>query len=170
MNYRHAFHAGNFSDVLKHIILTRILVHLQAKDTPFHMVDSHAGTGLTDLSGPRASRTGEWLEGIGRLLEADLPPAVAALLEPYLAITRTMVEATPPLYPGSPWLALALARPQDRFTFCELHPEDADALHRNLFGDSRVTVIEGDGYEVVANKMPPREKRGVVLIDPPFEE
>ncbi len=169
MNYRHAFHAGNFADVFKHAILTRLLVYLCRKETPFRVIDTHAGEGIYDLSDERAEKTAEWRGGIGRLLESPPPPDVAALLEPYLALVRPLIEADPPLYPGSPALARKLTRPQDRMIFCDMHPQVIPVLKARLGRDSRVKIVEIDGYLALNAFVPPRERRGLVLVDPPFE-
>ena len=171
MNYRHAFHAGNPADVMKHAALARVLVHLARKDTPFRVLDTHAGAGLYDLGGTNAQKTGEAEAGIERILKADLAAPAAALLAPYLdAVRRLRAESGPRLYPGSPALALALSRPQDRFLFCELHKEEKAKLDRRTASDSRVKVMMQDGWQAVRAHLPPRERRGLVLIDPPFEE
>jgi 23S rRNA (adenine2030-N6)-methyltransferase len=171
MNYRHAFHAGNFADVFKHVILTRILVYLAQKEAPFRVIDTHAGEGFYDLSDERAEKTAEWCGGIGRLVEAAPPPEVAALLAPYLAIAAPLLAGSPPLYPGSPALALRLLRPQDRMNFCDAHPEVVAALRgrREFTRDRRVKTVEIDGYQALNAFVPPRERRGLVVIDPPFE-
>ncbi|QAY94614.1 23S rRNA (adenine(2030)-N(6))-methyltransferase RlmJ [Methylovirgula ligni] len=169
MNYRHAFHAGNFADVFKHAILTRLLVYLCRKETPFRVIDTHAGEGIYDLSDERAEKTAEWRGGIGRLLESPPPSEVAALLEPYLALVRPLISADPPLYPGSPALAQKLTRPQDRMIFCDVHPEVIPALKARLGRDARVKIVEIDGYMALNAFVPPRERRGLVLVDPPFE-
>src|ERR1700716_597252 len=123
MNYRHAFHAGNFADVIKHAALARILVHLRGKERGFRVIDTHAGAGLYDLASPEASRTGEWREGIGRLMEARLSPDVQALLAPYLAAVAAANAGTElRRYPGSPLMALSLMRPQDRLVAFGLGP------------------------------------------------
>jgi 23S rRNA (adenine2030-N6)-methyltransferase len=170
MNYRHAFHAGNFADVLKHAVLALVLRHLAAKDAAFRVVDTHAGVGLYDLAGERAERTGEWREGIGRL-GAPLAPAAQAVLQPYL----DTIEAIRALhgascYPGSPAIAQHLARAQDRLVFVEKHPEDVEALRAALGRDRRVRVVELDGWTALNAYVPPVERRGLVLVDPPFEE
>jgi 23S rRNA (adenine2030-N6)-methyltransferase len=171
MNYRHAFHAGNFADVLKHAVLARILVHLGEKAAPFRVIDTHAGAGLYDLASEAANRTGEWRDGIGRLIDADLPDDVRALLAPYLAIVRA---ANPGgrlrRYPGSPLIALGLMRPQDRLVACELEPGAAAALAANLRRDARARAVEIDGWVALNAYAPPKERRGVALIDPPYEE
>ncbi len=166
MNYRHEFHAGNFADVLKHVVLVRALLYLRRKDKPFRIIDTHAGAGIYDLAGPEALRSGEARDGILRLLDAD-PGEAGALLAPYLDIVRT--AGAPRLYPGSPKIAQALLRPQDRALFCELLPEAAQRLRRSLGRDERVKTIEIDGYSGLKAYVPPVERRGLVLVDPPFE-
>ncbi|MFC3165212.1 23S rRNA (adenine(2030)-N(6))-methyltransferase RlmJ [Ciceribacter thiooxidans] len=170
MNYRHIYHAGNFADVLKHAVLARLIVYLQQKDKAFRVLDTHAGIGLYDFSSDEAQKTGEWRDGIGRLLEADLPDNVAALLAPYLDAIRALNPQGPiTLYPGSPKLARMLFRPQDRLSAMELHPDDSRALARLFEGDYQVRVTELDGWLALGAHLPPKEKRGVVLVDPPFE-
>jgi 23S rRNA (adenine2030-N6)-methyltransferase len=171
LNYRHAFHAGNFADVFKHALLVRVLMHLRAKDAAFRVIDTHAGAGRYDLSASEASRTGEWRGGIGRLLAAPPEGEAGALLEPYLACVRAARgETEPGIYPGSPAIALALTRPQDRLVFCELHPEERSALAATVGRDRRAKVMEIDGWTALKAQLPPPERRGLVLIDPPFEE
>ena len=171
MNYRHIYHAGNFADVLKHAVLTRLIRYQQNKDKAFRLLDTHAGIGLYDLSSEEAQRTGEWRDGIGRLLEANLEPQLASLLEPYLSAVRTLnPDGGVRFYPGSPKLARMLFRPQDRLSAMELHPEDYARLHRLFEGDHHVRVTELDGWLALGAHLPPKEKRGIVLVDPPFEE
>jgi 23S rRNA (adenine2030-N6)-methyltransferase len=171
MNYRHAFHAGNFADVVKHAVLARILVHLGEKSQPFRVIDTHAGAGLYDLTGPDASRTGEWRAGIGRLTTASLASPVHALLGPYLdAVTKLNPGGELRHYPGSPLIALSLMRPQDRLIACELEPGAAAALRANLHADKRAKAIAIDGFVALNAYVPPKERRGLVLIDPPFEQ
>jgi 23S rRNA (adenine2030-N6)-methyltransferase len=171
MNYRHAFHAGNFADVLKHAVLARILTHLGEKAAPFRVIDTHAGAGLYDLASEPATRTGEWRDGIGRLIDADLPDDIRALLAPYLAAVRA---ANPGgglrRYPGSPLIALGLMRPQDRLVACELEPGAAAALAAHLRRDTRARAVKIDGWVALNAYVPPKERRGVVLIDPPYED
>lgn len=167
MNYRHEFHAGNFADVLKHAALTRALLYLCRKDKPFRVIDTHAGAGLYDLSGPEAARSGEARDGILRLLDGLPPGAAADLLAPYLDIVRA--AGGPGLYPGSPLIVQALMRPQDRAIFCELLPQAAQGLRRSLGRDGRVKAIEIDGFTGLGAYVPPPERRGLVLLDPPFE-
>ena len=170
MNYRHIYHAGNFADVLKHAVLARLIVYLQQKDKAFRVIDTHAGIGLYDLSSTEAQKTGEWLDGIGRLVSAELPADVASLLAPYLDAVRALnPEGGVKLYPGSPKLTRMLMREQDRLSAMELHPADCETL-RDLFeGDYHVRVTELDGWLSLGAHMPPKEKRGIVLVDPPFE-
>jgi 23S rRNA (adenine2030-N6)-methyltransferase len=171
MNYRHGFHAGSFADVVKHAVLARILVHLAEKPRPFRVVDTHAGAGLYDLAGSQASRTGEWRHGIGRVIAADVVPDVRALLEPYLsAVAAHNPTSALSKYPGSPLLSLALMRRQDRLVACELEPQSARALSRTLKADARANAVSIDGWMALNAYLPPRERRGVVIIDPPFED
>ncbi len=171
LNYRHAFHAGNFADVHKHAILTRILHYLREKPAAFRVVDTHAGTGLYDLAGPEAQRSGEWRDGIARLMAASPPPAAAALIAPYRdAVAALNSPDRLTRYPGSPALARALLRSQDRMIACELEPLAADALAHHLGGDARIKTISIDGWTALTAYLPPKERRGLVLIDPPFED
>jgi 23S rRNA (adenine2030-N6)-methyltransferase len=171
VNYRHAFHAGSFADVFKHAVLCRILHYLRAKPAPFRVIDTHAGAGLYDLAGPEASRGGEWHYGIERLLAAQLAAPVAALLAPYLEVIGALNErGRLKTYPGSPALARAWLRPQDRLIACEVEPQAAVALRQNLRGDVRIKTLEIDGWTALGAYVPPKERRGLVLVDPPFEE
>ncbi len=171
MNYRHAFHAGNFADVLKHIIIARILVHLREKATAFRVIDTHAGEGLYDLAGEEADRTGEWRGGIGRLAGAALDGDAAGLVAPYLAAVRACNEGDELRhYPGSPMLVRHLLRAQDRLVACELEPRAAAALSRHLRGAPAAKVTAIDGWVALNAYVPPRERRGLVIVDPPFEE
>jgi 23S rRNA (adenine2030-N6)-methyltransferase len=171
MNYRHAFHAGNFADVLKHATLARILVHLADKAAAFRVIDTHAGAGLYDLGSDAADRTGEWRDGIGRLIDAKLPGDIRALLAPYLAaVAAANGGAALRRYPGSPLIALNLMRPQDRLVACELEPGAAAGLVANLRRDARARAVAIDGWVALNAYVPPKERRGVVLIDPPYED
>ena len=218
MNYRHAFHAGNFADVVKHAVLTRILVHLRGKPAAFRVIDTHAGAGVYDLAGEEASRSGEWRGGIGRLLAAPIAPAAQALLKPYLDVVASLNStSTAPLipaqagtrhdhsnqddsnqnergldsslhgnerlasaspgmepalttYPGSPALARAFLRPQDRLVACELEPKAYALLARNLARDRRVKTVAIDGWTALNAYVPPSERRGIIVVDPPFEQ
>ena len=171
MNYRHAFHAGGFVDVMKHVTLTRLIEYLKLKPAAFRMIDTHAGIGRYSLTGDEAKRSPEWLDGIDRLLRAEIRPAAKTLLQPYLdAVMSENPNGTLARYPGSPLLARRLFRPQDRLSALELHPADYRRL-RDLFeGDVQVRVTELDGWLALNAYVPPKEKRGLVLVDPPFEE
>jgi 23S rRNA (adenine2030-N6)-methyltransferase len=169
MNYRHGFHAGNFADAFKHALLARILVHLLRKDAPFRVVDTHAGEGDYDLSSDEAERTGEWRDGVGRLDELVAPVEIAALLEPYLTRLGPFRGGRPERYPGSPRLAQSFLRDDDRAIFCELRPDAFDMLRQNFARDKRIKTLHLDGYTGAGAFLPPKERRGLVLIDPPFE-
>jgi 23S rRNA (adenine2030-N6)-methyltransferase len=172
MNYRHAFHAGNHADVLKHVVLLALCEALVRKPTACFALDTHAGRGLYALDADAAQRTGEAIEGIERLLQA--PPAdpwVARYLE---AITACRARHGATAYPGSPWLLAHALRAQDRIACCELHPEEAAALKGVFAREPRVAVHQRDGYAALRALLPPqvqgvRYARGLVLIDPPFE-
>lgn len=178
MNYRHAFHAGNFADVVKHVVLARILAYLCRKDAPYRVIDTHAGAGLYDLQGDEARRTGEWEGGIGAVLRHSFAPDIAALLAPWLEAVRAV---NPPAedaalaadlrhYPGSPLIAQALTRPQDRLLFCETVAGVRDALAESVGRDARAKVLATDAWQALHAYLPPKERRGLVLVDPPFEE
>ena len=170
MNYRHAFHAGSFADVVKHIVLVRILLYLREKPAPFRVIDSHAGAGLYDLSGEEAQRTGEWLTGIARLMQARLTESTAPLIAPYLDIVRGF-NPTRALtaYPGSPLIARKLLREQDSLVACEVAPDARKQLIAALRRDPQARVVDLDGWIGLPAFVPPKERRGLVLIDPPFE-
>ena len=171
MNYRHAYHAGNFADVVKHAVLARIVEYLKRKEKPFRVIDTHAGIGLYDLASDEAGRTGEWLGGIGRIMQAKMSAEAEALLAPYLDAVRAMNEGEELAhYPGSPKIVRHLLRRQDRLTAIELHPQDAAQLKARFEGDIQTRVIELDGWLALGAHLPPKEKRGLVLVDPPFEE
>jgi 23S rRNA (adenine2030-N6)-methyltransferase len=171
MNYRHAYHAGSFADVVKHAVLCRVLMHLREKPAAFRVIDTHAGAGVYDLTSTEAGKTGEWREGIGRVLSAQLDPDVGKLLAPYLdAVAACNPKERLTTYPGSPALARSLLRRQDRLIACELEPRAAAALARNLHGDVRVKSIAIDGWTALSAYVPPKERRGLVLVDPPFEQ
>ncbi len=171
MNYRHIYHAGNFADVLKHAVLARLIVYLQKKDKAFRLLDTHAGIGLYDLSEEEAQKTGEWRDGIARLIDADLPADASKILLPYLTAVRQLnLDGNVTLYPGSPKLTRMLLRPQDRLSAMELHPQDYGRLSRLFEGDYQVRVTELDGWLALGAHLPPKEKRGIILVDPPFEE
>jgi 23S rRNA (adenine2030-N6)-methyltransferase len=173
MNYRHAFHAGNFADLLKHAVLALCLEHLKKKSKPFRFIDTHAGIGAYDLSSDEARRSPEWADGIARLLAAAPPPEIVRILSPLLDTVKAM-NAGPPgtnlsAYPGSPELAARLMRETDRMTLCELHTQDSRTLDQRYARDARVKVEMRDGYRALPALLPPREKRGLILVDPPFE-
>ena len=246
MNYRHAFHAGNFADVIKHAVLARILTYLHGKPAAFRVIDTHAGAGLYDLTSEEAQRGGEWQDGIGRVIDAEFSAEVAALLAPYLDIVRafnvqtddaqaldskapdaealgekvadppaiarlpfsapldkpmrgeapprdanrvqgrhknavagTVVDAPSraPLrhaslraYPGSPLIARALLRPQDRLIACEMEPGAHAALINSLYRDEQARVVDLDGWLALNAFVPPSARRGLVIVDPPFEQ
>ncbi len=170
MNYRHAFHAGNFADVLKHAVFAFALQRLAKKDKPFAVMDTHAGIGWYDLDADEARRSPEWRNGVEKLWNATPPEAAAELLAPYLSVLKaTNPDGALRLYPGSPAIAAELARDQDRLTFCELHPDDAATLGARFQPDARVRVEAADGYARLKALTPPPERRGAVIVDPPFE-
>jgi 23S rRNA (adenine2030-N6)-methyltransferase len=174
MNYRHAYHAGNFADVLKHAVLALVIEYLKRKDAPFRVIDTHAGAGRYALGSVEAGKTGEWRQGIGRLIGPDaeaLSDDVARVLAPYLDAVRA--ENAPhqlAVYPGSPLIAQRLMRGRDVLVANELHPEDAASLKAAVGKDSRVRLLALDGWTALKSLLPPKERRGVVLVDPPFEE
>jgi 23S rRNA (adenine2030-N6)-methyltransferase len=185
MNYQHAFHAGNFADVHKHAVLARILEHLRQKPAAFRVIDTHAGAGRYDLFGAEAERAQEWRDGIGRIFAAlrtttykqNVQEASAqTLLAPYLdavaALNRDgdLRGGELRFYPGSPLIALALMRRQDRLIACELELRAAASLNAVLQGDPRAKVLAMDGWMALNANVPPKERRGVVLVDPPYEE
>jgi 23S rRNA (adenine2030-N6)-methyltransferase len=165
LNYRHAFHAGNFADVLKHAVLARVLVYLTRKQSPFRFIDTHAGAGRYDLESAEAKRSPEWREGIARVLKSPPPAPVAELMRPYLEAVGPQLIA----YPGSPAIAQALMRPQDRIALCEANPDEREALVAALGHDRRLSIFGTDGYVALNAYLPPKERRGVILIDPTFE-
>jgi 23S rRNA (adenine2030-N6)-methyltransferase len=170
MNYRHAFHAGGFADVIKHIVLARILVYLQDKQAAFRIIDTHAGAGVYDLTSDEARRGGEWLTGIARVIQARFSETTLPLLKPYLDIVRAFnPQAELKTYPGSPLIARALLRPQDRLTACEVEPNARKRLIDALRRDTQARVVDLDGWLALPAFVPPKERRGLVLIDPPFE-
>lgn len=184
MNYRHAFHAGNFADVMKHIALVRVIERLKLKEKPFRFIDTHAGTGLYDLSASEAQRSGEWLDGVGAILadEGFAPDGVvpdselAALLQPYFDVLSDVNNGQRSkgnglhYYPGAGEFARRLMRTRDRLVLNELHDEDAVELRRRMGRDERVRALHLDGWTAVKSLLPPKERRGVMLIDPPFEQ
>ncbi|MBL0085521.1 MAG: 23S rRNA (adenine(2030)-N(6))-methyltransferase RlmJ [Ideonella sp.] len=165
--YRHAFHAGNHADVLKHVVLLRVLAHLNLKDKPYRLVDTHAGAGGYSLRDPAAQKNGEYLQGIGRLwARKDLPPAVAD----YVALIRKFNTGGELLhYPGSPTLAHAVMRPTDQLRLFELHPTDHRTLQLGFKDVGNATVTRADGFAALKGQVPPHTRRGAVLIDPSYE-
>lgn len=167
MNYRHSFHAGNFADVVKHAVLSLIIESLKRKDSAFAAIDTHAGIGQYDFWKQEPNKTDEYKDGIGRLWNcADAP----AELEAYLTVVKAMNGQLLRHYPGSPELVRRLMRPQDRLILAEKHPEDARTLKDAFHSDKRTSVHETDGWQALKAFLPPKEKRGVALIDPAFEE
>jgi 23S rRNA (adenine2030-N6)-methyltransferase len=163
VNYRHHFHAGNVADVFKHLVLTQVLEALRLKETPFCVIDTHAGSGLYRLKAP-----GEFEQGIGRLWPARTEWPQLTVYFDLLAVlnNRNGLHA----YPGSPWIIRALLRPQDRAVFLERHPEEAAALRDNLRGSRGITINEADAWTALKGLVPPKENRGLVFIDPPYEQ
>src|SRR6202050_3321671 len=171
MNYRHAFHAGGFADVIKHIVLVRILSYLQEKPAAFRVIDTHAGAGVYDLTADEGRRGGEWLTGIARMMQARFSEKTAPLVKPYLDIVRAFNPARElASYPGSPLIARALLRPQDRMTACEVEPKARKRLIDALRRDTQARVVDLDGWLALPAFVPPKERRGLVLIDPPYEQ
>lgn len=172
MNYRHAFHAGNFGDVLKHVVLLELLEALHRKPNPVHLIDTHAGIGLYDLAADEAQRSGEYRFGIGAVLS---DPQAAKLLPRYWDVLKRL---NPELkaggsglrrYPGSPWLLQDSVRAGDRVSLCELHPQDAETLKHNIGRDPAIAIHHRDGFEALKALTPPTPRRGLALIDPAFE-
>jgi 23S rRNA (adenine2030-N6)-methyltransferase len=170
MNYRHAFHAGSFADVMKHALLVRMLVYLQRKETPIRVIDTHAGIGLYDLGSEEATRTAEWTEGVGRLAE-PFPPETESLLAPYRAVIASVrARHGDNAYPGSPGILREVLRRHDRGVLVELHPADHAALEQRYNAVANLKTLHLDGWTALQALVPPKEKRGLVLIDPAYEE
>ncbi|MBV8428845.1 MAG: 23S rRNA (adenine(2030)-N(6))-methyltransferase RlmJ [Hyphomicrobiales bacterium] len=173
MNYRHGFHAGNFADVLKHAVLARMLVHLRSKPKPFRVIDTHAGRGAYDLRGEEALRTGEWRGGIGRLLDSPgdpLEPDLQTFLAPYLeAVAAWQSRHGRASYPGSPAIERHFLRPDDRLLAVELEERAFMKLERLFPAGDRAKALKLDGYEAWKAFIPPKERRGLVVVDPPYE-
>lgn len=173
MNYRHGYHAGNFADVLKHAVLARMLIHLRSKEKPFRVIDTHAGPGGYELGGQEALRTGEWRDGIGRLIHAAGAPLereLADFLAPYLeAVGAWQKQHGPSSYPGSPAITRHFLRSDDRLLAIELEERAFRKLERRFPPGSRAKVLRLDGYEAWRAFIPPKERRGLVLVDPPYE-
>jgi 23S rRNA (adenine2030-N6)-methyltransferase len=174
MNYRHAYHAGNFADVVKHLVLALVIAYLKRKPAPFRIIDTHAGSGLYELGSEAAARTREWEGGIGRLVgagAAPLPQAVAARMAPYLdAVRAENAGGDLRVYPGSPLIARRLMRAGDTLVLNEIHPAEHARLKATLGADRRIKVLALDGWLALKAQLPPPERRGIVLIDPPFEQ
>ncbi|QDY43348.1 23S rRNA (adenine(2030)-N(6))-methyltransferase RlmJ [Candidatus Pantoea soli] len=167
LSYRHSFHAGNHADVLKHTVESLILTALMEKDKPFLYLDTHAGAGRYQLSGEHAERTGEYLEGIARIWQQ---PGAPELLKPYLAAVRNLNPGgTLRYYPGSPLIARHLLRADDKLELTELHSSDYPLLRSEFSKDARARVSRSDGYQQLKAKLPPPTRRGLILIDPPYE-
>ena len=171
MNYRHDFHAGGFADVIKHIVLVRMLAYLHEKPAAFRVIDTHAGAGVYDLTSEEARRGGELLTGIARIMQARFSEKTEPLLKPYLDIIRAFnPQRDLNAYPGSPLIARALLRPQDRLTACEVEPKARKRLIEALRSDTQARVVDLDGWTALPAFVPPNERRGLVLIDPSFEQ
>lgn len=172
MNYRHAYHAGNIGDVLKHAVLAHVLTALAQKDAPFFALDMHAGAGDYDLSGTEAAATGEWQRGVGRLeaAEAEEPMALKAFLAPWRSLTLGARTLRPQRFPGSPALIRAGMRLNDRAAFFDKQSAVLAELRFMMRGDRRILVEEADGWIAGLKHLPPRERRGLILMDPPYEE
>jgi 23S rRNA (adenine2030-N6)-methyltransferase len=170
MNYRHAYHAGNHGDVLKHVVLTRLLAHLNGKEKPYRVIDAHAGIGLYALDGIEAEKTREWEGGVGKMT-APFAPEIEALLAPWRAILASFnFDGGLRHYPGSPEIAARMMRQGDRMTANELHPEDSETLAAHFRRDRQVKVTSLDAETCVKATLPPPERRGLILIDPPYEQ
>ena len=168
MNYRHAFHAGNHADVTKHVVLLECLAHLAKKPAPFAVLDAFAGIGRYDLESDEARRSPEWQGGVARIWDWEgAPPAIEAYRQ---ALRRNNADGALRIYPGSPVLARQALRPQDRLVLCEKHGEDAPALRALFRNDGQVQVHARDAWEALGALLPLPEKRGLILIDPAYEE
>lgn len=172
MNYRHAYHAGNFADVVKHIILTRVLTYFTRKQTPFFVLDTHAGTGRYDLTAEEPQKTLEFERGITQLLQkiGDAPDNVQELCTPFIELVRSLNPDDFATYPGSPLVAQTMIRRTDRLSLVELHPDDYAALTANFNWAKNTKTHHLDAWIAMKAQLPPKEKRGLVLIDPPFED
>lgn len=167
LSYRHSYHAGNHADVLKHTVLTLCLDYLKKKDKPFIYMDTHSGAGRYLLQSEQAEKTGEYLTGVNRLWLADRKPA---LLSPYVDVLNYYNRSgNLKIYPGSPLLAKRMLRPQDRLLLTELHSSDFPLLRHEFLKDKRSTITRQDGYQQPKTKLPPKERRGLILIDPSYE-
>jgi len=170
MNYRHIYHAGNFADIFKHLIQMLLIERLCEKEKPFTLIDTHAGIGLYELESEQAQKTGEYRGGVGQLLAAEaLPEPLQRFRQLLLDFGVCNAAGEVVRYPGSPAIARSLSRLQDHLHLVELHPEDAATLTANFGFDRRITIHHMDGYLALKALLPPLHKRGLVLIDPPFE-
>lgn len=174
MNYLHSYHAGNFCDVVKHICQIALLESLQRKPTPFCYIDTHAGAGIYDLFSEFSKKTNEYVNGIEKIIHRDNPPA---LIKKYLEIVHHINNritgskiSSLRYYPGSPAIAREMLRSSDRIVACELHPAEYQSLKNNFIGDNQVAIHHMDGFNGLKAFLPPKERRGVVLIDPPYED
>jgi 23S rRNA (adenine2030-N6)-methyltransferase len=173
MNYRHIYHAGNFADVLKHAVLGRIISYTRQKPAPFRFIDTHAGIGIYDLGSEPASKTAEWQGGIGRLMgpaAEPLPEPVEQLLAPYLDVVEAVNQDRAQVrYPGSPEIARRMLRRDDILVLNELHPDDHGELARRYAIYTNARVLQLDAFVALKALLPPPERRGLILIDPPYE-
>jgi 23S rRNA (adenine2030-N6)-methyltransferase len=165
MNYRHAYHAGNHTEVFKHAVLVILLEHLAQKTQPFMVLDTHAGIGLYDLDSEQAQRTGEKVDGVEKIYEVGIPSCPR-----YFDIIKSINPGKLRHYPGSPEISRQMLRPTDRLIACELHPDDFLELENRYHFDQRITVQNRSGYDAVNALLPPLERRGLVFVDPPFEQ
>ena len=173
MNYKHSYHAGNFADVVKHVCLTALIKALSQKDTPFCCIDTHAGAGLYDLTSKEMSKTKEYVNGIEKVIQQNNPPPI---VKAYLDCVHQINNrysgdkyGSMQYYPGSPLIARQLIRPHDRIIACELQPDEYQALKNTLGGDKQVAIHHSDGFLGLKAFLPPQERRGLILIDPPYE-
>ncbi|WP_028114747.1 23S rRNA (adenine(2030)-N(6))-methyltransferase RlmJ [Ferrimonas kyonanensis] len=166
LSYRHSFHAGNHADVLKHTVQALILESLKRKDKPFVVHDTHSGAGRYDLHSEHSEKTGEYVDGIARIWGLDCPQS----MHPYLKAVKALnPNGELRHYPGSPLLTKTLTREQERLVLTELHPTDFPRLRQEFRGERRAKLYQEDGYARLKASLPPKERRGVVLIDPPYE-
>jgi 23S rRNA (adenine2030-N6)-methyltransferase len=167
LSYRHGYHAGNSADVFKHFVVERILTYLTQKDKPCFYLDTHAGAGVYSLRDELATKTEEYREGIARIIDAtEFPPVIAPYLDCIQRCSEKFGEAA---YPGSPWLAADRLRHCDRLILCELHPRDYPPLADLFAHDDRVNCYKENGFEKGLALMPPKERRGLIVIDPSYE-
>lgn len=165
LSYRHSFHAGNFADIIKHIVLVKILEHLIKKETPFEYIDTHSGAGLFNLKSSEAQKLQEYANGINKLEPKDFPE-----LARYFEVVQSFnTLGALDFYPGSPSIAKYFMRPQDRAWLFELHPTDYELLSKNMWGHKKVRVSCSDGFDGMAALLPPTCRRGLILMDPSYE-